>query len=289
MRTYEHVIDTKALKNTLKSIPDHWVVRDLSERDYGIDLMMEIFSKSGVDRHGHPIYEATGRNCYLQVKGVNKELTFNRNKTVSFGVDKKALLYVEKFATPFILVRVCTLEKKEAVYYVWLQRYILEVLDKKTPDWRDGEQGSFAVQIPITNKLPDNPAKIEKIAGRITFVEEQAEFYEKYTLMKPGFHNMISGKFTSKLFDAFINDLKRIKNLSSLLDLNDCQVNQDDIGKLIKFVMEVKRGKPKLKSKSDFPKPIASILYNLDMLVNDNFMRMALEGLVAENEQDTVY
>lgn len=286
MRTYSHIIDTKAVKHTLNSIPDHWVVRDLSERDYGIDLMVEIFSESGVDKKEHVAYEATGRVCYLQIKGTNSKLTFNKNETVSFNVEKKALLYVEKFATPFIFVRVCTLEKEKALYYIWLQRYIIEMLDTKNPDWREKEQDTFAVRIPISNSLPNNPTKIEKIAGRIKYIEEAAEFYEKYTLMKPGFEAMIKGKFSQKQFFYFINDLKRIKNLSTLLELNQCQVTKKDIENLIAFITEIKNGIRKPISIADFPNPL---MFNLGMLESDNFMRMALEEIEAENENDTVF
>ena len=286
MRTYQHIIDTKAVKYTLNSIPGHWVVRDLSERDYGIDLMVEIFSESGKDKHGHSYYEATGRVCYLQVKGTNTKLSANRDNTVNFEIEKKALLYVEKFSTPFILVRVCTIETEKAVYFCWLQRYILEVLDKKNPDWRKKSQDSFTIRIPTTNSLPTNPDKIEKIAARIKYVEEAAEFYEKYTLMKLGYEGMIKEKFSQKLFDSFINELKRIRNLSTLLDLNHCQVNRDDIDILIKFVTDIKDGKQKPKSIEDFPCPL---MFNLDLLVEDNFMRMALEEMIANNENDTVY
>jgi hypothetical protein len=286
MRTYQHIIDTKAIKHTLNSIPDHWIVRDLTERDYGIDLMVEIFSESGQDKFKHLFYEATGRICYLQVKGTNSKLKINRDDTLSFNLEKKALIYVEKFSTPFILVRVCTLENEKAVYYCWLQRYILEVLDRKNPDWREIEQETFAVRIPRSNTLPTNTDKIEKIAGRIKYIEEAAEFYEKYTLMKPGFNLMIKGKFLQKQFSSFINDLKRIRNLSTLLDLNKCQVNQEDIETLIKFVTDIKEGKRKPKSIEDFPDPL---MFNLEMLVNDNSMRMALEEVIAKNYKDTVY
>jgi hypothetical protein len=286
MRTYQHIIDTKAIKRTLNSIPDHWVVRDLSERDYGIDLMVEVFSENGEDEHGHSNYEATGRVCYLQVKGTNTKITINKDKTVSIKVEKKALLYVEKFATPFILVRVCTLKKKGVVYYCWLQRYILEILDKKSPDWRDKNQENFTIRVPKSNSLPDNSVKIEKIAGRIKYVEEFAEFYEKYTLMRPGFDTMIAGKLSKKKFDLFISELKRIKNLETLLQLNNCQVNQNDIDCLIEFVTDIKNGRQKPKSINDFPDPL---LHNLDLLISDNFMRMTLEEMIAENENDTVY
>jgi hypothetical protein len=286
MRTYQHIIDTKAVKQTLNSIPDHWVIRELTERDYGIDLMVEIFSESGQDKHGHSYYDVTGRVCYFQVKGTNSKLTINRNDTVSFNLEKKALLNVEKFATPFILVRVCTLETDKAIYYCWLQRYILEILDKKKPDWRDSDKDTFAIRIPKSNSLPTNTDKIEKIAGRIKYVEEAAEFYEKYTLMKSDFNKMINGKFSPKQFDSFINDLKRIKNLSTLLDLNNCQVNKDDIQKLIEFVTDIKDGKQKPKKLEDFPDPL---MFNLGLLVRDNFMRMAVEEIIAENDGDTVY
>ena len=97
---------------------------------------------------------------------------------------------------------------------------------------------------------------------------------------------MIKGKFSAKQFESFINDLKRIKNLSTLLDLNNCQVNQNDIETLINFVTDIKNGKRKPKSINDFPDPI---MHNLDLLVGDNFMRMALEAMIAENDGDTVY
>ena len=71
MRTYQHIIDTASVKLTLNSLPDYWVIRDLNERDYGIDLMIEIFTKSGFDKQGHETYDATGQICYLQIKGTN--------------------------------------------------------------------------------------------------------------------------------------------------------------------------------------------------------------------------
>lgn len=286
MRTYQHIIDTKAIKHTLNAIPDNWVIRDLSERDYGIDLMVEIFLESGKDKDDYPTFEATGRVCYLQVKGTNSELKFNKNQTVSFQIEKKSLLYVEKFATPFILLRVCTLEKEPAIYYCWLQRYITSILDKKTPDWRTKKQESYAVQIPITNSLPTNSEKIEKIASRIKYIEEAAEFYEIFTLIKPGFFTMINDEFSQELFASFIIELKRISNLTTLLEFNHCQVNRNDIIELIDFVIQIRDGLVKPKSLEEFPDPL---MHNLDLLEGDNFMRMALEELIAENDNDTVY
>ena len=224
MRIHQHIIDSKAVKRTLNSLPDHWVIRGLSERDYGIDLMVEIFSKIKTNKHGHGFYEATGRVCYLQIKGKNSTLKKNKDKTVSYKIDKKSLLYFEKFATPFILVNVCTLGKNEDIYFLWLQRYIIEVLDVKNPTWRKKDQDSFTLRIPIKNRLPKNSKKIEMMASRIKYLEESAEFIERYSLMQPSYQQMMDRTFLSKQYDMFILELRRISNLSTLLELNDCQV-----------------------------------------------------------------
>lgn len=286
MRNYPHIIDTRAVRQTINAIPDYCVVRDLNERDYGIDLMIEIFKKTGVDKIGHDTYSATGHVCYLQIKGTNRELHLNRDNTVSFNIEQKALLYVEKFATPFILVRTCTLDGKKKVYYLWLQRYISDELDFKRPAWRTEKQETFAVKIPIKNDLETNFDKVKRIASRIKYVEEHAEFYEKYTLMKPAFEGMIEGKLTKTQYKQFILDLKRIKNLNTLLEFNNCQVDQTDIETLINYVTKIQDGKINPESIEDFPDPL---MFNLGLLETDNFMRMAMEGLIAENDNDTVY
>lgn len=287
MRTYQHVIDTKAVKKTINSIPDYWVVRELSERDYGVDLMIEIFSESGTDNNGYTTYDTTGHVCYLQVKGTNTELNVNQDgETVSFSIEKKALLYVVRFSTPFVLIRTCTLENSESIYFLWLQRYILEVLDVKTPDWRISTQENYTVRIPVSNKLPDNYEKIEKIASRIKYIEEHAEFYDRYSLMQAGYKTMIEGDFTDEQFDNFINELKRIQTFHTLLSHNNCQVDVDDITNLINYITRVKNGLEQPTNEEDFLNPIP---FNLDLLLHDNFMRRHVESMIAENENDTVY
>ncbi|HEV8512316.1 MAG TPA: DUF4365 domain-containing protein [Cyclobacteriaceae bacterium] len=196
MRTYTHIIDTKAIKITLNSIPDHWVVRELTERDYGIDLMIEIFRESDrVDKNKRAVYEATGHVCYLQIKGTNEEILINDDETVSYQVEKKFLLNAEKYSTPMLLVYVSTINpiKNHQVYFVWVQRYIIDVLEAAVPDWRS-KQESYSFKIPIRNSLPLNAEKIEhRIAPRIKYLEEHSEFYEKYTLYREAFPAMVTG------------------------------------------------------------------------------------------------
>ena len=112
MRTYQHIIDTKAIKQVLNAIPNYCVIRELTERDYGIDLMIELFSEIGKNKHGHLTYDTSGHVCYLQVKGIDEEPKINEDDTISFTINKKSLYYVEKFSTPFLLLRVYTKKDK---------------------------------------------------------------------------------------------------------------------------------------------------------------------------------
>ena len=102
MRTHEHITDTKSIKKVLNILPDHWVVRELSERDYGIDLLIEIFHQSGDDQNGNPQYESSGCVVNIQVKGTSKNLRFNRDGTLHYSMKKKALKYMS-YRAKFLL------------------------------------------------------------------------------------------------------------------------------------------------------------------------------------------
>lgn len=283
MRNYQHIIDTKAVKRTINAIPDHCVVRELTERDYGIDLMIEIFEKTGVDKNGHDTFEASGHVCYLQIKGTNSEIEKNKKSdTVSFPIEKKSLLYVEKFATPFILIRVCTLPGKEAIYFLWLQRYISDLLDRTRPNWRDDDQESYSVKIPIKNSLPSNFEKIEKIASRIKFIEELAEFHERYQYFDSMYHRILLDDFDD--FPLFLSELNRIKNLRTLLTHNSCCIDESSIQEMIEYITNVRDNGVRPGNLEDFPHH-----FNLDQLYQFNKSVMFIEELVAQNEEDTVY
>lgn len=79
------------------AIPDHWVVRELTERDYGIDLVVEVFEAAGLDKKGHEKFETSGGLFHIQVKGtrdpvkVNKEgyvepFRYSRHNVVRQGI-----------------------------------------------------------------------------------------------------------------------------------------------------------------------------------------------------------
>lgn len=64
-RPNSHIIDTEACSFVTSLMPsENWVVRDLTERDFGIDKIFERFENGF----------ATGELMAIQVKGTNKPL-----------------------------------------------------------------------------------------------------------------------------------------------------------------------------------------------------------------------
>lgn len=296
MRVYQHIIDTMAIKTTLNSIPHHWVVRDLSERDYGVDLMIEIFSKAGTNEKGHDYFEATGHVCYLQLKGTNSEFEYyEENETLSYSIDKSTLLYVERFSTPFILVRVSVVAGKEKVHFLWLQRYIMEVLDFQIPDWRErkrkvkeGEeeeyQESYTIKIPMSNVLPGGSTKIEKIAARIKYIEEHSEFYERYGTVKSYLNTIIDNNLDAEGYSFLRKELSRIKRFDTLFEYNNCCIDRSCVDELLEYVNNTERGLVAPIEDEDFPHN-----FNFSTLYDESNLRISMEEFIADNDGDTVY
>lgn len=287
MRTYQHIIDTKSIKKILKSFPDHWVVRELSERDYGTDLIIEIFLESGKDKHEHTVYESSGCICNIQVKGTNESLNISKSdSSVHYSFSKKSLLYIERFATPFLLIRVDVSDDKAETYYVWLQRYIKDVLDLDHPDWRAEEQESFTIKIPVENSLINNPNKIERIASRIKYIEELIEYREIHTAINPMFLAMSSGGHASdsETYKYLQNQVRRISRLFTLLSRNNCCIDSACVNDLYNFISEVENGSRIPSELSDYP-----YKYNFELLSSEVDSIASIEEFVAENEGEKVY
>lgn len=101
IRSQTHVTDSKAVKAVIRALPDHWVVRELTERDYGIDLMVEIFLPGKKEKRNLNTFEGSGGLFHIQIKGTEKKIAVEEDGSVSYPMKKSALRYVEKFSVPF--------------------------------------------------------------------------------------------------------------------------------------------------------------------------------------------
>lgn len=105
-RTNEHMIDSKACLLVAQAFSDSWVLREISERDYGVDRIAERFQ----DGYG------TSEILMLQIKGTEQAIAPDNPR---FSLPTKTLIYAEMFSVPFLLVY-CSVTNPNQCYYLWL-------------------------------------------------------------------------------------------------------------------------------------------------------------------------
>lgn len=151
-RTSPHKIDTNS-KNVFRSIIDSnkycdALTRDVTERDYGIDFIVELFED------GNP----TGMISFIQLKGTQKKLESLKNsKEVSCsGISRSSLPYGKQRNVPYIIVYL-SIESNE-FYFVDLQSIDISTIN-------NGDSKSVTIRMPNENRC--NKDNIEKFINII--------------------------------------------------------------------------------------------------------------------------
>lgn len=282
MRTETHITETRSIKKLLSVLPDYWVVRELTERDYGTDLLIEIF-----DRYGEAgSYFATGSILNFQVKGTTTKLKFNQiDSTVSFTLKTSFLKYVQKFPSPFILALVDLSKTEGKIYFLWLQRYIYDVLDEKKPDWRESGQKTITVRIPSSNILPQKLDKLKSIADHLPKLEQLVKYTEIYTTLESALLALAANGYdsTQDSIRYLKTQIKKIMRLETLLNNNDCCVSYFDFKELLDLLSGCE-AKVDFSIFSEFEG-----FYNMRLLADSATSMSFVEDFVAENEGRVVY
>lgn len=105
-RIKTHISESESFNILSKALPSEWVIRELTERDYGIDLYVEIVRPDGC---------VTGDLVALQVKSTNK-ITFNKNNIKYLnGIKRSTLNYWKGLPVP-VFVFLVNLDDKN-VYW----------------------------------------------------------------------------------------------------------------------------------------------------------------------------
>lgn len=105
-RTDTHTVESKSLKILSSILPQEWIIREITERDYGIDLYIEIVGK---DR------KVTGKMVALQMKGT-RSLKFNNEGLYTYsGIKKSTINYWLGLPAPVFFI-VVDLIKNEAYW-----------------------------------------------------------------------------------------------------------------------------------------------------------------------------
>lgn len=169
LRSDTHRIDTLAVRRLISVMNENWIVRDLSERDYGIDLMVEYWD------HERP----TGKTAFFQIKGKRDPvIVLKRDPVVSFyDFPVKTLLYAEHFPEPFFLIHL-SVEKDQPIYFLWLQRYIQLELNRTTPEWRNEEK--INITIPSINDFLRAENHVLGIVSKNVLMKKSMRFLMDY-------------------------------------------------------------------------------------------------------------
>lgn len=119
IRSKQHISESKSFRIFRNNVPDEWIIRDITERDYGIDCYLEIV---GNDQR------LTGELVSIQIKGINK-INWNEDNQYKFGkIEISTTNYWYLFSVP---VFICIVDlTTEEVFYLAVKKYIRENFDK---------------------------------------------------------------------------------------------------------------------------------------------------------------
>jgi uncharacterized protein YpmS len=74
-RSNSHISESNSFDILSSVLPDEWIIRELTERDYGVDLYVEIVGENK---------KITGELVALQVKSSTK-IKFNKNDQFTYS------------------------------------------------------------------------------------------------------------------------------------------------------------------------------------------------------------
>lgn len=151
-RTITHARKTKSRDMVRTKIDTFYtngdaLFREWSERDYGIDAVVELFED------GYP----TGKIAYVQLKGTVRTIEPMKigplkGQVVSCNnVSSSTMEYALQNRIPMLLIY-ASVATPECFYYIDLQSQINDIEERRTRD----EQDSHTVHIPIGNCVIDD-------------------------------------------------------------------------------------------------------------------------------------
>ncbi len=135
-RNLTHIIEKQSLEILTQHLPSQWIVREMTERDYGIDLYVEVIGRDCL---------VTGDLIAIQVKG-KSEIKFNSDENFSFyKIKKSTLAYWLSLPVPVFLVVVCVTTKRS---------FWCNVKEKnRNGEFIEGKSNTFHTKINVENGL----------------------------------------------------------------------------------------------------------------------------------------
>ena len=96
-RVKQHITETASFKIFRSKIPNNWIIREVTERDYGIDCYVELVTKKG---------ELTGQLVSIQLKSSSHLKWNKKGKLTLSGIDIATTNYWSCFCVPVFIFAV---------------------------------------------------------------------------------------------------------------------------------------------------------------------------------------
>lgn len=143
-RVPQHISETASFKLFSSKIPDSWIIRDITERDYGIDCYLELVNDNN---------ELSGELALVQLKSRQSIPWTSEDYYTLTGVDIATSNYWYKFAVP-VFIFLADIDNQE-LYFVSVDYYIKrnfdEFVEQNTFNYKfkkknrfEGKDGVFA-------------------------------------------------------------------------------------------------------------------------------------------------
>ena len=143
-RIAPHIVETNS-RNNIRSIIEkkgNALFRDLSERDYGIDAIVELFENGNI----------TGKFALLQLKGTqNTIVPLKKSDEVSCKITASNAQYALQMNIPVILIY-ASLKDEDNFYFADLRNIITEEHIQKIEDG----QTEITVRIPLDSNAQES-------------------------------------------------------------------------------------------------------------------------------------
>lgn len=114
-RDIRHISETASIKLFNSVVPDHWLIREVTERDYGVDFYLEIVDEDN---------RLTGKLISIQMKSRQRVAWTKQQTHAVSDIKISTTNYWNEFAIPVFLI-LADLEEKE-LYYLSVRSFARE-------------------------------------------------------------------------------------------------------------------------------------------------------------------
>ncbi|HRG18683.1 MAG TPA: DUF4365 domain-containing protein [Flavobacterium lutivivi] len=137
-RVEQHISETASFKLFSSKIPDSWIIRDITERDYGIDCYLELVNDEN---------ELSGELALIQLKS-KQSITWTKGDYYTLtGVDIATSNYWYKFAVP-VFIFLADIDTQELFFVsvdYHIKRNFSEFIKQETFNYKIKKTDNFDV------------------------------------------------------------------------------------------------------------------------------------------------